>query len=1008
MAEQLPRLVTSRYVPPDAYIGTIFRPGQGAPTNDVRLPCYIAKGSRLFQFSNISIRRSFIFDETLNFTTSEPYIAELDYQSDGDVTSPVRLYSSDGVEINAGKWQFVTGADAVTANKAVQISPEAFDATTTYFIDYQSTSREVVDFVPFQDLREIIAMGLAQDADQFTEYDNFYIPTGFGSLYTIWDGSPTIANTEPIFTTDGSSSAGGDGSPIVTADCAYIGKYSRGYEFEVIDGSDKTAVVIAWRAIADQYGNDVQPTTPGDAADASTWPTITIDVDTGPDTSEVEGILTVAFEQETGNYTTGDTFDLTVTAPPVIEGDERHGNPSKFSNASSIYENTLSNLGKGLAGTAVDDTVMELTDISSYTAITSPRNRKYLLRVTSLDATNITFHWTRFGIEGETEGDETLTIASLPEDITMDGLVLSVKDVNAMSVGDVFNFTMRAPKVFIHAKDPRSFRFSVSAATSTVVSMAYNTNTQEGGFGTVSATNVGTGNEDGQFILPGNIYMHARNIDMFTAADILRIGDFDDNPGLVVSPSEDSAVIDWSLTDKQVDESATVLTDRNGSITGEAGTKYVILDNVPVSEDSITVAGISSFTWIEDTAFLAFTDSLTDETVTVSYEYAGDEPLPGQLYYITANALRPDTHYNSVIKFYSKDEGVAFLAPSTINNDANIMNEIAWAESPFGVAFVLAKDEDDDGVYTKTDYENAIDATIADKDITDKILIGGSIAQSALGRLIQLNVQDNDPFNKRRSSMYVGMESGTEIGDANTPGTIIYMAKSTLAVYGDNPAHGKRILQSHTSATKSIVLDGGTTAVVNLNGSFISGALAAKNASFQDPSTTMLKRQLTSFDTIDMYTEPENLRLGGASIIYFSLAGDGVYRIEEDVTVDTFNQHFNLISSVNQTDLVARIVEREMSNSLISMVPPTVATGVALVKGTLVTILSGLISRGLMASPQDDDGNPRPLSPEDDVFVEVDETDKTLYHFYYAQWTRKPIKRLYGLVSVDTNNFTLA
>ena len=1010
MATQLPRLSSSQYTSPDAYIGIISRPGSVSAQSDIKIPCYVAKGNRLFQYLNYAVRRSFIEAEELIFSVVVPYEAELDFQADGNQDSPIRVYDADGVEINSGKWQFAVGADDVTENKAIQISDDKYDDTQTYYMDYQSTDRDVLDVLPFDALREVKNIGLGQNTDQYDEYSDFYIPVSFGSLVTTW-GTPaasTITNSVPEFMVGYEGSSSGGGPAIVdTDDLAYTGKYTRLYQFEIISSASLSAVVIGWKAVADQYGNDAEPDTPVDDSDSSTWPTITVDVDGQGATSVVEGILTLALVDGSagGLYSNGNTFEVTVSATPLIEPDERHSNPSLFATDSSIQKNTLAHLANNVAGTVVSDTVMELTDITSFTAGTNIRNRKFVLRCTAKTGATVTFYWTRSGVEGDVEGNFDVTIASLPQDITINGLILTFTNVATISVDDVYAFTLYCPKIFVKAKDDRSIKFTVTAVPGTVLAMAYQSNTLEGGFGSKTATYA---SEDGLFTLPGNLYMHARNIEMFTVGDILRLGDFDSNPGLVINTGTDNPSIDWSLTKKSVDEVRTVYTDVNGSVTNEAGTKYVIADHLPVSSDSITIAGGVTFTLITGTAFIALTSVVATTTVTITYEYAGDEPTPGQLYYITANVLRPASHYNTPVIFYDKPTMEDFLVPSTIHNDALIMSRIAWEEEPFATAVCLVKDADEDGTYTKTDYETAVEGTVDSSLITDKLLIGDSIAQSALPRLLNLNVADNDPFNKRPSSVWVGEVEDTEVGDATTPDTLIYMAKETLKVTGDNPAHGRRILVGSVAATKSIVVEGGTTQVVDLNGSFIVGGLCAKNAALQNQSNTLLHSKLTSFDSITVQSEANNKLLGAAQIIYLELAGKGIYTIGEDTTVDTFNKEFSLINVMNQVDLVNKKVRRRMANSLISLTPPSVGAGVALVQGTLVSILRSLISEGYMASMQDETTKePRPVNPSTDVKVEVDENDSTLYHFYFVHYTIFPIKRLYGLTSLNTNTFSL-
>lgn len=1008
MSSKLPRLATSRYVEPDAYIGQIFRPTAGVQLSNVRYPCIIGKGDRLFQMQNMSIRRSFVYNEELLFDTVT-YRASLDHNSDGRQDGAVRLVTGKGIEINYGKWQFVDLNSDGKAD-AIEISPEVFDQNEAYYLDYQSVDRDVLDPLPFDEIRQIKYVSLAQDNDQYGEYKDFYLPVTFGKNVIVW-GDPA----QPTVTNNTTQVIDVDGNRLVAGQSTYAGKYNRSYHFTClsVSGSDYT---IAWRAENDQYGNSAMPSTPVDSASTDTWPKVIITPTANQVT--IDGILTVTFD--TANISESDTFDVIAYAVPLIEEDERYYNPSLFATATPIYQGNLDDMSLGNWGTVVDSEDMVVSDISNYAAGTSLRNRRVQFRCTAKStesgSESLTFWFSRIGVEGSVMTQLVFNMTTGSDTQTFDGAEITISDLAIADVGDVFIYELKAPKIFCHAKDDRSYKFSATAIGEDSVSLFYASNTSEGGFGNVNNGNPVLGAvDDGQFIVPGNVVFHARNlstgdnINRWTMGDVIRFGNFSDEPGIVCKD-----VIDWSLTKKKAGEKQDVILDQNGSVTGDPGTYYIILDNIPTDADSIYMneVAVTNFTLVEEgKPYVKFNvrpvgvDSNPIAEVTVSYEYAGAEPVPGQIYYITSNVVRPDSMYDTPILLLTPEQGRALLAPSTVENDLFIGNEIMWETNPPGIYIIQVKDTDGDGVYTKNDYERAIDASIQKKDITDKIVLNRVL--DTLPKLLAVNVIDNDPFVKREEFIWVGPETGMPIGDEDTEGSIIYTGRKTLQVYGQSPAHGTRIMHGHSACTKTITLDNGTVATVNLDGSFIAAYLAAKNASFSDPSETLLKKTITAFDSIETYNDQQNLLLGAASIIFFRKIGEGVYRIEEDVTVDTFNQNTHLINCMNQYQMVVKIVRTEMANNLISLVPPDVETGVGLVKAQLVGTLRSLLSRGLIANYQNEDGTVRDFDINADVVVEVDEADRTLYHFWFAFWTRKPIKRLFGLLSIDSNNFSL-
>jgi hypothetical protein len=228
-----------------------------------------------------------------------------------------------------------------------------------------------------------------------------------------------------------------------------------------------------------------------------------------------------------------------------------------------------------------------------------------------------------------------------------------------------------------------------------------------------------------------------------------------------------------------------------------------------------------------------------------------------------------------------------------------------------------------------------------------------------------------------------------------------------LQVFGNSPAHGTRRIVAPTQATYGITLPDGTAATVTLDGSFVAGALAALNASFGDPGTDLLKKTLSGFATMQTYGDvntANNKILGGAGIIYFTNQGGGVFRIEEDITVDTFAPDFKLINNMNQKEYVTARVRTDLDVAVTGIVVPSAQAGVTLIKGFLIKELESLAGT-IVARYQDSNQNERPIDPDKDVKVFIDTNDPTLYHFLYSFWTRSPIKRTFGLYACNTNDF---
>ena len=565
------------------------------------------------------------------------------------------------------------------------------------------------------------------------------------------------------------------------------------------------------------------------------------------------------------------------------------------------------------------------------------------------------------------------------------------------TVGDTFIFTALAARQEYTSKDDRTYLLTTTTIVGgTSISFAFQSGTIEGGFGNVAAT-------------PAIPYLQ-----------------FQDNITLSVRNYEDTGTnrhavndtwnystlntdrVDWTLTTRVTEtiSSENIRLDQLGQITGIPLAFYVILDNTPdtvIRVREVATGNPVSFgivqTGGDNTPYLVF---LTDPGVDIEifYEHRGAEPDPGNFYFITAHRLRSAAEYNTPILFITREQMTDGLSPRTPDNHLYIAGDIAFDTEFFGAFFIQVLDAAGDGVFTLPDFRAAIDSTETTARITDLIVLSFF---DALG-ISKRSIEDmNDPFQAKERILWVGAPIGTPIGDVDTPNTLIFLSRKTLQFSGDNPGRGNVILIGNTEATRSIVLDDGTTTVVTLDGSFIAVAAAARTASFQDPAETILKKDVASFDSMVTFNEKEETLLGAASITYLSDVGGGLFRFQESLTVDTASPDLNEISAITQKHFVTKFVRTRLNENLIALVPPSPSAGVVSIQGFLAETLASLASAGLIASygSEDDPPTTRKINPSSDTYVYVDKNDRRLYHFGYFFNIRFPIKRLFGLFSVD-------
>lgn len=989
------KLTTSRYVRPGAYIGQIIQPSPGNLTADARVCNYVGKGSRFAVANNQGIRRSFVLEEDMILPQSAPFVHNLKYAADGVKEEPSRVYDANtGEELLASNWNFQKVGNEY---KSIIINPDVFSANAAYKVDYQSTSRDVKDPLPVQELRFIKSMGLNQDRAQFEDLKNYFIPFNFtapnADSNNYIDQNIITGVTADVnnFSSGGQVSSQGD----------YTHDYNRFYELEVVSVSGTSGNFTAtfkWNARRYSGGKDSAAPTPLHSSIAS--PQFTAD-ETAPVVENLEYGIQIAVAFGAQNYAVGDKFYFNAVGAGKIEFNSRYSNTNQYNE----FKNIVSDSQVGSTGSF---------DYASTNNYLSDANMKYKLQCTAISGTapnrSATFAYATFGdligSNGSLTVNEGGNAAILPSGVRLDA------DFGALNfvVGDTFEFEVKAPRLFYQAKDDREIRLDVSSviingADESVINFSYATGTTEGGFGSVTAEmNLLTGaNVDtGLITLPDNVQYYVRNMirgnineSSFAAGDKF------------VSSITSTEFIDWSLTElaEEVRETTSFSTDVTGSSTGTIGSKFAIISNIytagSVRVEDVETGNDVGFFEVAGTRYVGFTSTPTG-AVRITYEYRGAEPAPGQLYYLSAKYKRPNESFEKPTLILDVAEGRRFLAPAETDNHLYIMNELAFKNGAEGIYVTQPNDADGDGIITSVDVQRALESHESVSRITDLCLL--SFFEN-LSDSLAVNEKANDPFEKREQMLWVGAPIGTPVGDIDTDGSLVFLSRRTLQVAPQSPAQGTRVLLAPTECRVDLQLETGTTVSVTLDGSFVAGATSAKVNSFDDPSTTILRQTLAGFTYVQTYSEPQDDILGNASITYMSDQGANVYRFEEDITVHTISEEFQQINATIQKQFVTKVVRREMDEALVGVVPPSLAAGLSVIRSTLANILIGLLGRNLIAQYRDESGSDRDLNAETDITVFKDDSSETLYYFGYTFFIKSTIKRLFGLYQVNQSNF---
>lgn len=1005
----IPVLATTRYVEIGTYLGQFFIPGAGSLPNDVRVPCLVAKGDRLILVKNTPMRRSFSYVTSLTFTNLSPFIATLPYASDGVQSLPTRLYTNDGVEVSTNKWQFLTtGGEWLS----LQILDSDFDPLAIYYLDYQTTSRDLLDPIPVitvqqlsaqAQVRQITAIGTAQDQQEFLEYTNF-----FGTF----EVDNTVTNTGNTYRTTGISAVTEDitGTGTVTASPSanYSHSYSRLYTLEctAASGTPGTRLAtLAWSATPVSYGNSALPSTPLNPA---VQPRPEIELDEADPLSLSNQLLelgvVIDFTFGSANFMLGDLYYLQANGPGIIEVDPLLLNTNQYTEFTAVAPDLQT-------GSTGDMAISSSPSAYALTNYNLSFRLECLLTSGSAGTRQATFVWSGYTshlISGSFTYDETVTGSDI-QTLGSTGIKLTLTfGASNFVVGDMFSFRVLAPRIFYKGKENiRNTVLSVGTVTYgsnlATITGGYLTDTPEGRYGTWSAV---SNSNNGRFEINDSLRFYIRNTYLSSLVNPVP------GNGRLVAADKFSCqtrflgALDFSLleeTTQLFSNPSEIATDVSGSITGTVGAKYLNLNNTPVELISLTRLSDDSpvlYTQLSGTSVLIITESgfgISDGDLQCIYRWTGAEPLPGQLYYLTAKYLRPDSFYNTPFLFLRRDDVLAFLAPSTVRNDLYIGADICWDYAINGLFIIQVKDTDDDGIYSKADFRTAVNAYLEDVRATDLIVLNYFNCLPD-----QLNVinKASDPFESHPSMTFIGCPIGTPVGSEYEQGTTVYYSRKTLAVYGNSPAHGSRVLVGPTRATRTIVLEDGSSTEVTLDGSFVAAALAALQASFTLPTATVLKQTLTSFNIMETFKKEENRQLGGNNVIFFYDEGNGVYRIMEDITTDPFSPDTLNMNQMTQKQFATKDIKRYLDDTIISLVFPSASAGISTIEGALLSRLAMLESSGFIGRYQDATGNEREIDTSD-VVVFRDQADPTLFHVGYNYFLATTGKRIFGLYTVN-------
>ncbi len=312
-------------LPPGVFVGSIYRPTSTTTNGFTRQPCIVGKGSRFKVVRENLLKRGFREGIELSFSSGNPPKALIpDYPSDGnqagDSRFPIRLYKSDNTEVSTSKWFFST---SVVENDTVTILATAYDNAATYLLDYQTTSTEILDELPFDGVREMLRVGDNPNEVKYIEGKDFLIPT------SVTLSTPTISQTAKSVS---AIAVGGTntstGLPAFGLTTAYSAEYHRQFTLTVVQAGTEVDAIVEWSSTPISLGVNAALPNPIHPLVEATQ----IDLSGGNTNVLLENGISLDFG--TGTYVLGDTWTFDGLGPGTVELAAEYSNTNQHSEVS--------------------------------------------------------------------------------------------------------------------------------------------------------------------------------------------------------------------------------------------------------------------------------------------------------------------------------------------------------------------------------------------------------------------------------------------------------------------------------------------------------------------------------------------------------------------------------------------------------------------------------------------------------------------------------------------------
>ena len=390
---------------------------------------------------------------------------------------------------------------------------------------------------------------------------------------------------------------------------------------------------------------------------------------------------------------------------------------------------------------------------------------------------------------------------------------------------------------------------------------------------------------------------------------------------------------------------------------------------------------------------------------------SGNRPFFGSFFYTTYEYTRASSEYDLPVRVYDTSALIAQTSPLTATNyttnNLAVGGLLAFENGAPSLWLQQINDSTAPGTPTTSQIHTAIDNCAEKSSITEIVVLDTSLDSAAY--LMAHIAEQSSILEKKPRRGWYGMASGTDVGDPDTPDTLVYRATQTLQPGATSAGRGRQILVGPCDIDRVLTLEDGTEVTRALDGSYLASAVAAYFTSLPGAADVMVRKNITGFDitTFEEYTKGERHTLASNGVLVVTLDA-GNLKMLDPLTTEAGGGgvvHFEEPAASWQKDVVTSTVDNLVDANLVGVVPTDVADFIVDIKQWIMLGILANIENGTIGPYTTAAGNVRDIDPVADIQAWQSATDSRTFYFRYWYSLRYPAKRFFGEYSVDNPFF---